>query len=191
MGEFLVIRTELLAAVDMLEVLGDPRLLYWEWGISSIEAATKWLPNKGFKILSKFFDRDYKPGTVGDEADKLITGVGGCYLTTPRGRTNQIPIWCSTILELPQMREELRRILDGNVLDMSFEEEVKKDMEKSNGKSQYKPDKQALDGDNENLKNFAEILTKLANCIDQVKTRREKEGTMPYIFFEFYIPRET
>jgi len=31
MGEFLVIRTELLAAADMLEVLGDPRLLYWEW----------------------------------------------------------------------------------------------------------------------------------------------------------------
>ena len=187
----MAIRTELLAAADMLEVLRDPRSLYWEWGIHSIEAVAKWLPKKGFKILPKFFDRDYKPGTVGDDADKLVTGVGGCYLTTPRGRTDQIPIWCSTALELPQFRKELRRILDGNVLDMSFEEEIKKDMEEAHGDSKYEIDKQSLEANNESLMNLADILTRLANCIDQVKIRRGKEGAMPCLFFEFYIPRET
>lgn len=140
--------------------------------------------------LPKFFDRD-KPGTVGDNVDKLIMSIGGCYLITPRGRTDQIPIWCSTALELPQMREELRRILDGNVLDMSFEKEIKKDMEEADGDSKYIANKQLLEANNGSLKDLAGILLKLANCIDQVKIGRGKEGTMPYLFFEFYIPRET
>jgi len=33
----------------------------------------KWLPKKGFKILPKFLDKDYRPGAVGDEDDGLIT----------------------------------------------------------------------------------------------------------------------
>jgi len=186
MGEFLVIRAGLLSAAEMLKVLGDPRQLYWEEGPHHLDVLARWLPEKGFKILPKFFDPDYRPGKVGDEGDNLIRRVRGCYLKIEGdGQEVTVPVWRSTVLELPQTRDELRRILEGNVLDMSFEEEVVKELEGIFGDAGYEADEQALEDDNENLRDFARIMMQLADCIDKAKQR----GELPYLEFEFYIPR--
>jgi len=118
-GEYLVIRADLLAAADMLEVLGNPRLLSWEGGSHHLDVLARWLPKKGFKILPKFFDMSYRPGKVGDEGDKLITSVGGCS----EDEEEPMPIWNSSVLVLPQIRDELKRVIEGTILDMSFEED--------------------------------------------------------------------
>ena len=39
-----------------------------------------------------------------------------------------MPLWTESVLKLPQMRAELKRILEEDVLDMDFEEEVVKDI---------------------------------------------------------------
>lgn len=190
MGEFLVIIAELSAAADILKVLGDPELLHWEWGPHHLDVAARWLPKKGFKLLPKFFDKDYRPGTVGDEGDNLIRSVGGCYLRPEGGGREAImPMWCSTILELPQMREELKRILEGNVLDMNFEEEIARELKEIFGEAHYEVDKQALEDDNETLRDLAKIITKLIDCIDQIKIDRKGKFKPPIVYFEFYIPR--
>lgn len=184
MGEYLVIFAELRDAAVMLKMLGDPDILKWEESPSHLDFLTKWLHKKGFKILPKFFDDNYKPGTVGDEADKLITSVKGCYLGTPGGREDPKPVWDSVILEKPEMREELKRILDENVLDINFKKEVAKELKDIFGETQYKTNDETLKADNENLKRLARILMKLVECIDKAKEARGYP-----IFFEFYIPR--
>jgi hypothetical protein len=143
----------------------------------------RWLPKRGFKILPKIFERDgYRPGTVGDEGDRLIVEVEGCTLRHEEGG-EPIPVWHGQILELPEMREELRRIVEGNVLDMSFEEEVVREMEVPPGASYYKADEQSLKEDNETMVRFGKILIMLSDCRDQV---RQTEGPL---FFKFYVPR--
>jgi hypothetical protein len=73
------------------------------------------------------------------------------------------------------------RILEVNVLDMSFEEEVVKELEKIFGDAGYEADEQALEDNNENLRDFARIMIQLADCIDKAKQR----GGIPYLEFEF------
>jgi len=184
MGEYLVITADLLAAVDILSVLKNPGFLYWEEGPDHLDVLAKWLPKKGFKLLPKFFDDSYKPGKVGDEGDRLITSVKGCYLGTPGGREDPKPVWRSRILGLSEMREELRSIAEGDVLDMSFEEEVVRVMEEKFGKGQsyHIADERSLEESNFTLKKLGEILLKLIDCMDQVKRNR---GISP--FFDFYI----
>jgi hypothetical protein len=185
MGEILVIRADIDSASEILKVIKDPHLLYWEESPHHLDVLAKWLPKKGFKILPKIFDEDYKPGTVGDEGDKLIVEVQGCTIRSEDG-WEPIPVWHEQILKLPEMREELKRIVEGNVLDMSFEEEVVREMERVHGRGEahYTVDEKTLRADNENLKDLVEILMKLAECMDQVK---QAKGVPP--FFEFYIPR--
>lgn len=191
MGECLVIRADILAAPTLLKVIGDVRDLYWETSSHHRDVMARWLPKKGFKIIPKILDAGYKPGTVGDDADKLITRMQACYLGNPGGREELIPVWNSDILVQPQTREELKRILDKNILDMSFEEEVVRDMgEKHRRKANYPVNEQTLNGDNENLKDLAKILMRLAQSINKAKADLKKKGDMPVIDFEFYIPRE-
>jgi hypothetical protein len=187
MGEYLVIRADLLEAAEMLKVLPDVGKFYWEWGPTALDVAARWLPKKGFKILPKFFDANYRPGTVGDEADKLIESVGGCTLRM-EGQVGPIPIWNSAILELPEMREELKRILEEDVLDMSFEEEVAKVWGDRVDTLNFKAEKRLRD-DNERLRDLARIITKLVECYDRIGNEREKEGMPRFVEFEFYIPR--
>jgi len=71
MGEGLVIKATITSAKEILRVIKDPELLYWEERGHHLDVLAKWLPDRGFKILPKFFDKDYKLGTVDDEADKL------------------------------------------------------------------------------------------------------------------------
>ena len=106
MGEGLVIKTTIGSAKDILEVIKDPELLYWEEHRHLIDVMAKWLPQKGFKVLPKFFDKDYKPGTVGDEADQIITKVGGCILRMEGEELT--PIWHERALTLPEMKEEFK-----------------------------------------------------------------------------------
>jgi len=184
MGERLSIIATIFAARDILKVIDDPDLLYWEESPSHLDVLARWLPKKGFKILPKIFERDgYRPGTIGDEADKLIIKVHGCILRSEEGG-KPIPIWRQQILELPEMRGELRRVIEGNILDRSFEEEVLRDMEEKFGKGEayYTIDEEALRSDNEGLKSLGETLMLLADCMDQVKRTK---GVPP--FFEFYI----
>jgi hypothetical protein len=185
-GVGLSIVTSIKDANEILRVVNNPDLLLnwnWEWGPHHLDVAARWLPKKGFKILPKIFDANYKPGTVGDEGDKLIVEVQGCTIRSEDG-WEPIPVWHEQILKLPEMREELKRIVEGNVFDMSFEEEVVREMERVHGKDDvyYKADKESLDEDNYTLKMFGEILTMLADCIDQVKRTK---GLPPV--FEFYI----
>jgi len=189
MGEYLVITADLLNAADILDVLKDPSLFYWEEGPDHLDVLAQWLPKKGFKLLPKFFDDSYKPGKVGDEGDRLITSVKGCYLGTPGGREDPKPVWRSRILGLLEMREELRRIVEGNVLDMSFEEEVVKVMEERYGEAHYEANEQNLESDNNNLKRLGEIFLILIECINDVKVNLEKQGKISIVTFEFYIPR--
>jgi len=182
MGEGLIIRASIRSAKEILEVIKDPDLLFWENGGHHLDVMAKWLPGKGFKILPKFFDKDYKPGAVGDEADALITKVGGCSLRKEWDET--IPIWHEYALRIPEMREGLNRIIEGNVLDMNFEDDVARAVLEAHGEALYKADKETLEGDNENLKRFAKILYVLAECVDKAK----RDNGIP-VFFEFFIPR--
>jgi len=186
MGEALVIQTTILNANHMLKVIRNPDELYWEWGPSQLDAAAKWLPKKGFKILPKIFDENYKPGTVGDEGDKLITNVRGCLLRPYEVGEEPMPIWSESVLELPEMREELKRIIEEEVLDMSFEEEVVRVLEEwhGKGKAYYTVDEEGLHDNQLFLRKFGEVLTMLANCMDQVKQTEHLS-----LLFEFYIPR--
>jgi len=186
MGDRLVIQAVIDDASLILNVIKDPDKLYWEWGPSQLDAAAKWLPKKGFKILPKIFDENYKPGTVGDEGDRLITSVKGCLLRPYEVGDEPMPIWKESILELPETREELKRIVEEEVLDMSFEEEVVRVLEGRHGKGKayYTVDEETLHDNQQNLRKFGEILTMLADCIDQVK---QTEHLPPY--FEFNIPR--
>jgi hypothetical protein len=179
-GEFLVIRAEISTAADMLEIFPDLKEYYWEESPNYLDVLARWLPKKEFKILPKFFDINYKPGTVGDEADKLITEIEGCYIAE-----DQIPIWRSTILELPRMKQELKRILEEDILDMDFAKELATYMEDIFEEPYRRLDERELKSINENLKDFAKILTKLAECIDKIKI---KKG-VPLVDFEFCIPR--
>lgn len=184
MGEGLVIQTTIDNASDILKVIKDPAQLSWEEGPDRLDALARWLPKKGFKILPKIFERDgYRPGTVGDEGDRLIVKVEGCTLRHEEGG-EPIPVWHDQILQLPEMREELRRIVEGNVLDMSFEEEVVRVMEEKfgEGKASHKVDERSLQESNFTLKRLGEILLRLIDCMDQVKRTR---GISP--FFDFYI----
>lgn len=191
MGEYLVIRSEMEAAEELLKAIVDTSDLYWEISSHHRDVMAKWLPKKSFRVIPKLLDANYEPGKVGDDADKLITKIKACYLGNPGGREDLIPVWKSTILEQSQTREELKRIIDENVLDISFEEEVVKDIEeKHKRKAHYPVNEETLKGDSENLKDFAKILLMLAKCIDQVKADLEKKGDVPYVEFEFYIPRE-
>jgi len=186
MGEMLVIQTSISNASHMLRVIKDSDQLYWEWGPSQLDAAVKWLPKKGFKILPKIFDENYKPGTVGDEGDKLITNVGGCLLRAYKVGDEPMPIWRESVLELPETRAELKRITEEEVLDMSFEEEVVRQLEKwhGKGKSYYTVDEGGLHDNQLTLRKFGGILMMLADCIDQVRQTERLS-----LFFEFYIPR--
>jgi len=183
MGERLVIMTTISDANDILKIIKDPKLLNWEWVDHHLDVAVKWLPKKGFKILPKLFDADYRPGTVGDEGDRLVTKVHGCVLRS-LDMGEPIPIWKEQILKIPEMREELRRVIEEKVLDISFEEEVVKDIEKWSGKPEivYKADDEGLKEDNETLQRLGKILMMLADCMDQVKRIKG----VP-LFFDFYI----
>ena len=119
-----------------------------------------------------------------DDGDRLITSVGGCHLRSEDGE-EPIPIWDPSILSLPQMRQELKRIIEDKILDMSFEEELVQEL----GEAYYIANEKALESDNENLRNLARILMKLAESMDQVIKDREKKGGPPFVDFEFYIPR--
>lgn len=70
------------------------------------------------------------------------------------------------------------------MLDVSFEEEVVKDMEKWSGKPEtiYKADDESLEEDNETLQRLGRILMMLADCMDQV---RQTNGRP--LFFQFFI----
>ncbi|MBO3802356.1 MAG: hypothetical protein JTT11_00535 [Candidatus Brockarchaeota archaeon] len=173
-------------ANEILKVVKNPNLLLnwnWEWGPYHLDVAARWLPRKGFKILPKIFDANYRPGTVGDEGDKLIVKVHGCTIRSEDG-WEPMPVWHDQVLQIPETREELKRIVEGNVLDMGFEDEVVREMERVHGKGGvcYKADKESLDEDNYTLKMLGEILTMLADCVDQV-TRNK--GLPPS--FEFFI----
>jgi len=184
MGESLSIITNIFEANDILKVIKNPDLLCWEEGPDRLDALARWLPKKGFKILPKIFERDgYTPGTVGDEGDRLIVKVEGCTLRHEEGG-EPIPVWHDQILELPEMREELRRIVEGNALDMSLEEEVVRVMEEKFGKGEayHRADEKSLEESNFTLKKLGEILLRLMDCMDQVKRTK---GISP--FFDFYI----
>jgi len=182
MGVGLVIKIGIFDASDILNVIKDPNELYWDWGPHHLNVAARWLTKQGFKILPKLLDVNYKPGIMGDEGDKLITSVKGCFLGAPEGGDELIPIWRERILSLPEMRKELRRIVEEEVLDISFEEEVVRDMEEIHEKAYYTADKQGLEEDSITLKRFGEILSKLSDCIDQVK----QDKGWP-IFVQFYM----
>jgi len=145
MGEYLVIRAELEGAAELLKVITDPRELYWETGGNHRHVLARWLPKKGFQIIPKLMDPHYAPGTVNDEADRLITRVKACYWGNLGGREDLIPIWKSKILELTQTRDELRRIIEEDVLDMNFEEEVASDIKKIRPGSHYDANEQSLE----------------------------------------------
>jgi len=185
MGEYLVIRAELEGAAELLKFIEDTRDLYWEIGWHHREVLTRWLPKKGFRILPKLLDQNYTPGTVNDDADRLIMEVQACYLGNPGGREDLIPVWKSNVLELTQTRDELRRVIEEDVLDMTFEEEVMRDVVKTRPDAHYPVNEQSLENSRGHLKDLARILMKLADCIDQVK----KRAKIPYVEFEFYIPR--
>ena len=185
MGERLVIETTILNANRILKVIKDPELLVWEWAPGQLDAAARWLPKKGFKILPKIFDENYEPGKVGDEGDKLIMSVRGCLLRPYEVGGEIITIWNESVLDLPETREELKRLVEEEVLDMSFEEEVVKDMEKWHGSDVYYTiDEASLHDNRWILKRFGEVLTLLADCMDQVRQTEH----LP-LFFEFSIPR--
>jgi len=113
----LVIRANISDAKDILKVIKNPNQLFWDWGPHHIDVAARWLPKKGFKILPKLFDANYKPGKFGDKGDELITKVHGCSLRS-EDEGEPIPIWHEMILQLPEMKEELRKIVKNNILDM-------------------------------------------------------------------------
>jgi len=79
----------------------------------------------------------------------------------------------------------LKRITEEKILDMSFEEELVREL----GEAYYKANEKALESDNENLRNLARILMKLAESMDKVINDREKIGGPPFVDFEFYIPQ--
>jgi len=111
--------------------------------------------------------------------------VEGCLLRPYEVGEEPMPIWSESVLELPEMRAELKRIAEEEVLDMSFEEEVVKDMEKWHGKEvYYKADEESLYEDRWTLKKFGEVLSLLADCMDQVRLTEH----FP-LLFEFSIPR--
>jgi len=84
------------------------------------------------------------------------------------------------------MKEELKRIVEEEVLDMSFEEEVVRELEEwhGKGKSHYTLDEESLHDNQWTLRRFGEVLTLLADCMDQVRQTEH----LP-LFFEFFIPR--
>jgi len=186
MGEGLVVDTTITNAEHMLKVIGGHDKLYWEWSGDHLDVAAWWLPQKGFKILPKIFDCTYQPGTVGDEGDRLITSVRGCRLRPYEVGEKPMPLWTESVLELPQTRAELKRIVeDEGVLDMSFEEEVAKYIARSYGSEDYyKANEETLSEDRWTLKRFGEVLALLADCMEQV----HRAEHVP-LFFEFSIPR--
>jgi len=184
MGEPLVIITSIFQANHILNVIKDPDQLYWEWGPHQLNVAARWLPKKGFKILPKIFDANYRPGSIGDEGDRIITYAQVCDLEEVMDKDIHILMWKGYVLKLPDMKEELRRIAEGGVLDMSFEEEVVKEIEsiRGKGKANYEANDENLYQDNEALKELGKILTMLADCMDQVKRTK---GFLPS--FQFFI----
>jgi hypothetical protein len=184
MGERLVIQSGIEDASRILKVIKDPKKLYWEWGPSQLDAAAKWLPEKGFKILPKIFDENYKPGTIGDEGDRLITSVKGCRLRAYEVGEEPMPIWSESVLELPEMRAELKRIVEEEVLDMSFEEVVSELVKGDEDEVYYTVDEQGLHDSQWSMRKFGEVLTMLADCMDQVQRAEHL-----ILFFEFFIPR--
>jgi len=168
----------------MLKVIKDPDQLYWEWGPHQLNAAARWLPKKGFKILPKIFDAHYRPGSTGDEGDRIVTKAQVCDLQEVMAKDIHILMWSSLVLELPEMREEIERIAEGHVLDMSFEEEVARDIVSvsEKGEGNYVLNDRYLYQDNEALEGLGKIFTMLADCMDEVK---EAKGFSPG--FQFYI----
>ena len=185
MGERLVIQTGIEDASRILKMINDPEKLTWEWAPSQLDAAAKWLPKKGFKILPKIFDENYKPGTVGDEGDRLIMSVRGCRLRPYEVEEEPMPIWRESVLELTEMRAELKRIVEEEILDLSFEEEVVRQLAKGDDDEvYYTVDEEGLHDNQWSLRKFGEVLTMLADCIDQIQLTEH----VP-LFFEFFIPR--
>jgi len=184
MGEALVIIANILDANDILKVIENPDQLYWEWGPIHLDVAARWLPKRGFKILPKIFDADYRPGSIGDEGDRIVTKAQMCDLQEVIAKDVHIPMWLGYVLELPEMREEVKRIAEGNVLDMSFEEEVVKDIEsvQGKGKAHYEANDATLEDDNQTLQELGKIFMMLTDCMDQVK---KSKGYKPP--FRFYI----
>ena len=87
--------------------------------------------------------------------------------------------------EPEEIREELKRIVKGNVLDMSFEEEVVRQLAKGDDDEvYYTVDEEGLHDNQWSLRKFGEVLTMLADCIDQIQLTEH----VP-LFFEFFIPR--
>lgn len=68
----------------------------------------------------------------------------------------------------------------GKILDMSFEEELVREL----SEARYKADEQTLEGDNRNLRDL--ILMWLAECIDKIRIKREKEGWPSTVDFSIY-----
>jgi hypothetical protein len=63
---------------------------------------------QAFQLAGSFFDQ--RPGKVGDEDNNLIRRVRGCYLKIEGdGQEVTVPVWRSTVLELPQTREDTGR----------------------------------------------------------------------------------
>jgi hypothetical protein len=139
MEEPLVIIRSIFQANEILKVIKDPDQLYWEWGPHQLNAAAKWLPKRGFKILPKTFDTNYRPGSVGDEGERIVTKAKMRNLQEIIAEDVHVLMWNALVLRLPEMKREIKRISDGDVLDMSFEEEVVKDIESvsEKGKDNY------------------------------------------------------
>ena len=122
---------------------------------------------------------------MGDEGDKLIMSVRGCLLRPFEVGGEIITIWNETVLELPETRAELKRLVEEEVLDMSFEEEVVSVLKEWHGSDVYYTiDEASLHDNRWTLRRFGEVLTLLADCMDQVK---QTEHLL--LFFEFSIPR--
>jgi len=68
----LVIETTIFDARILLGAIKDPNQLFWDWGPEHLDVAARWLPKKGFRILPKIFDANYRPGTVGDKGDRNL-----------------------------------------------------------------------------------------------------------------------
>jgi len=79
-----------------------------------------------------------------------------------------MPLWTESVLKLPQTRAELKRILeDEGVLDMDFEEEVVKDIERwYGGEVHYKANEESLSDDIWTLKRFGSWrpIMRMASC---------------------------
>ena len=93
-------------------------------------------------------------------------------------------MWLSYVLDLPEMKEEIKRIAEGNVLDMSFEEEVVREMEVINGKGKvhYRANDATLEEENQTLKDLGKIFTMLVDCMDEVKRTKGVAPGLPILY---------